>query len=162
MRIRAVGGSGLAAVAMTLSVIALCAMTLSGCSTVDGTPTVAESERAGMSTSTSSTESQDVPSGDSPGSSSTTSIDETSSPDSSSSEGIYLKVVRQGDSFAGTSDRELIAAGEQACSDLRSGKKFLDVVDDVELAKGDVTKGARLVGGAVGALCPDQTSKISS
>ncbi|MCF8588510.1 DUF732 domain-containing protein [Gordonia liuliyuniae] len=162
MRFRAVTGSGLAPAALIPAALALSALILSGCSSVDGTPTVADSERAGMSTSTSSTAGQDGPSDDIPGSSSPTSSDEPSSTGSTSGEGIYLKVVRQGGAFSDVSDSDLIEQGEKACADLRSGKKFLDVVDDVEVAKGDISNGARLVGVAVGAMCPDQTDKISS
>ncbi|MCF8609605.1 DUF732 domain-containing protein [Gordonia sp. HY285] len=166
MRFRAVAGSGLAPAALIPAALALSALILSGCSSVDGTPTVADSERAGMSTSTSTSTSttagQDGPSDDIPGSSSPTSRDQPSSTDSASDAGIYLKVVRQGGDFSDVSDSDLIEQGEKACADLRSGKKFLDVVDDVEVAKGDISKGARIVGGAVGAMCPDQTDKISS
>lgn len=148
MRIRAV-------IAVCVAVVAV---TLSSCSSVDGTPTIAASEKANVSASIETSTSNEYEPSET-NSSPTTGTD-TSSPSSGSSKEIFLQVVRTNGAFPDASDSELLEAGEEACSDLESGDAFMDVVDDVDLAKGDITKGAQLVGAAVGALCPDQSGKI--
>ncbi|MCB9439077.1 MAG: DUF732 domain-containing protein [Mycolicibacterium sp.] len=60
-----------------------------------------------------------------------------------------------------SSDSEAIAEGRKACDSLASGTSYMTVVDNVSGA-GDKSNAAVVVGTAIGALCPDQKSKVTA
>ncbi|GEE01221.1 hypothetical protein nbrc107696_16670 [Gordonia spumicola] len=69
----------------------------------------------------------------------------------------YLQAIKDAD-VTFPDDDAAVAAGEQACADLKSGKAMVAVAADVEGQ--DAGKGAAVVGAATGSLCRDQLSKL--